>query len=190
MEKKAEIYLTPGQVAKMLMVSPAALRIWAEKGEIKALTTPGGHRRFLPSEVSRFATERGSTLHGSGQEKKSVLIVDDDIQFANYLTKLLKKYPDLLNVAVAHDGFDAGLKIRELEPDFILLDLMMPGLDGFDVCKRIKSSPQTSAIRVIAMTGFPSTSNVERIMSQGAEICLSKPINRSELLKQIGIEEK
>lgn len=189
MDKHDETYLTPGQVAKMLMVSPAALRIWAEKGEIKALTTPGGHRRFLPAEVNRFAAERDLKARDTGQKKTSVLIVDDDIQFASYLKKLLRKYHDSIDVAVANDGFDAGIKVSELEPDVILLDLMMPGLDGFDVCKRIKTSTLTSKVRVIAMTGFPSPENVTKILSLGAEVCLSKPINKNELLEQIGIKE-
>lgn len=190
MEKKeAEAYLTPGQVAKMLMVSPAALRIWAEKGEIKALTTPGGHRRFSPAEVKRFAAERGLKNPETGKEKISILIVDDEVQLLSYFTKLLKKYSDFVDVEVANNGFDAGVKVNELKPDVILLDLMMPGLDGFSVCEQIKSLPLTSDMRVIAMTGFPSPANVEKILSLGAEACLSKPIDKDELLKLIGIEE-
>lgn len=189
MDKHDETYLTPGQVAKMLMVSPAALRIWAEKGEIKALTTPGGHRRFLPADVKRFAEERGLIASGLDKKKTSILIVDDDIQFASYLKKLLGKYSDSINVDVANDGFDAGIKVHEYEPDVILLDLMMPGLDGFDVCKRIKTSPKISGAHVIAMTGFPSTKNIEKILSLGAEACLSKPIEKNELLQKIGIEK-
>lgn len=189
MEKKAETYLTPGQVAKMLMVSPAALRIWAEKGEIKAFTTPGGHRRFSPEEVKRFSEERGLKSTETGKKKLSILIVDDEVQLLSYLTKLLKKYSEFVDVEVANNGFDAGVKVNKLKPDVILLDLMMPGLDGFAVCKQIKTSPLTSDIRVIAMTGFPSTENVETILSLGADACLSKPLDRERLLKQIGIDE-
>ena len=189
MDKQADTYLTPGQVAKLLMVSPATLRIWAEKGEIKALTTPGGHRRFLPAEVKRFAAKRGLTSDEMAQKKMSILIVDDEVQLTTYLRKLFKKYSDVVDVEVANNGFDAGVKVNELEPDVILLDLMMPGLDGFSVCQQIKSSSLTSDMRVIAMTGFPSPGNVEKILSLGAEACLSKPIDKGELLKLIGIEE-
>jgi len=160
MEKKVETYLTPGQVAKILMVSPATLRIWAEKGEIKALITPGGHRRFLPDEVSRFAAERDLKHSETGNKKLLVLVVDDDVQILSYLSKLLKKYSDFVDVEVANNGFDAGFKVNELKPNVILLDLMMPGLDGFGVCEQIKKSPLTEDIRVIAMTGFPSPANV------------------------------
>lgn len=182
-----EAYLTPGQVAKLLMVSPAAVRLWAEKGEIKALTTPGGHRRFLPSEVERFSTERGLTPISKEELKLSVLIVDDDIQFTNYLNKLLNIFDEKVDVDVANDGFGAGLKIREREPDVVLLDLMMPGLDGFTVCQRIKSNSITSDIRVIAMTGYPSAENVEKILLAGAEVCLPKPVDKDELLQLLGL---
>ena len=188
MDNQDESYLTPGQVAKLLMVSPAAVRLWAEKGEIKALTTPGGHRRFLPSEVERFSKERGLVAIKKHKMKLSVLIVDDDIQFTNYLTKLLNKFPEKVDVEVANDGFGAGLKVREQEPDVVLLDLMMPGLDGFTVCQRIKSNSITSEIRVIAMTGYPSAENVEKILAAGAEVCLPKPIDKNELLQLLGLD--
>lgn len=188
MDNQDESYLTPGQVAKLLMVSPAAVRLWAEKGEIKALTTPGGHRRFLPSEVERFSKERGLVAIKKHKMKLSVLIVDDDIQFTNYLTKLLNKFPEKVDVEVANDGFGAGLKVREQEPDVVLLDLMMPGLDGFTVCQRIKSNSITSEIRVIAMTGYPLAENVEKILAAGAEVCLPKPIDKNELLQLFGLD--
>lgn len=190
MSKLDETYLTPGQVAKLLMVSTAAVRVWAEKGEINALMTPGGHRRFLQSEVNRFATERDITLNETPQKKLSVLIVDDDAQVANYLKKLLSKYPDVIDVEVASDGFDAGIKVRSLEPDVVLLDLMMPGLDGFGVCQRLKSSSVTSKIRVIAMTGYPSVNNLKKILAAGAVACLPKPIERDELLQLLSLNRE
>ena len=189
MDIQDEPYLTPGQVAKILMVSPAAVRLWAEKGEIKALITPGGHRRFLPSEVERFSKERGLISAKNHNLKISVLIVDDDIQFTNYLYKLLNKYPDKVEVEVANDGFSAGLKVREQEPDVVLLDLMMPGLDGFTVCQRIKANSATADARVIAMTGYPSAENVEKILSAGAEVCLEKPVDKEELLEILGLNK-
>ena len=189
MNKTTDEYLTPGQVAKLLMVSPAAVRLWAEKGELQALTTPGGHRRFMVSEVERFSNQRGLRVKQTSQLKMSVLIVDDDVQFARYLQKLLGKFSDDLEVDIATDGFDAGLKIREEEPDVVLLDLMMPGLDGFSVCKRIKLTPTTSDVRVIAMTGYPSEEKINKILAAGAEVCLSKPIDKDELIKVLDIKK-
>lgn len=180
-------YLTPNQVAELLMVTPTAVRQWAEKGDLKALTTPGGHRRFLPAEVERFARNRGLTLNLRNEGVLRVLIVDDDEQLARYLVTLLEGFPEQVVTETAENGFIAGLKIREFNPHIVLLDLMMPGLDGFEVCNRLKSEPNTKAIRVIAMTGYPSPENVEKILASGAEACLSKPLDQQVLLEHLGL---
>ena len=182
-------YLTPNQVAELLMVSPTAVRQWAEKGDLNALTTPGGHRRFLPAEVESFARKRGLTLNLGNTGALRILIVDDDEQLARYLVELLNRFKEEIATETAGDGFAAGLKIHEFEPHIVLLDLMMPGLDGFEVCRQIKDNPATSAIRVIAMTGYRTEENVKRIIEAGAEECLEKPLNQDLLLELIGINQ-
>lgn len=182
-------YLTPNQVAELLMVSPAAVRQWAEKGELNALTTPGGHRRFLPGEVENFARKRGVTLNSGKTGALQILVVDDDEQLARYLVELFSGFKEDVVTETASDGFAAGLKVREFEPHVVLLDLMMPGLDGFEVCRQLKDNPATSAIRVIAMTGHHVEENVKRIIEAGAEVCLSKPLDQDVLLKFIGINQ-
>jgi excisionase family DNA binding protein len=183
-------YLTPNQVAELLMVSPTAVRQWAEKGDLHALTTPGGHRRFLPSDVESFARNKGLTLNLGNDDILRVLIVDDDAQLTRYLVKFLEGFHDKVAVDTTSDGFLAGLKISEFDPHVILLDLMMPGVNGFDVCRVLKMDPKTRGIRVIAMTGFPSKENVEKILAAGAEVCLSKPIDENVLLEHLGLIEE
>jgi len=182
-------YLTPNQVAELLMVSPTAVRQWAEKGDLKALTTPGGHRRFLPGEIEHFARQRGLTLNFGKGGALRVLIIDDDAQLSRYLVQLFKGFPDQVVTDTAHDGFVAGLKVLEFEPDVILLDLMMPGFNGFDVCRMLKDEPKTKMLRVIAMTGYPSPENVERILNAGAERCLPKPLDETVLLSLLGLSD-
>lgn len=185
-----KIFLTPGQVADLFMVSAAAVRLWAEKGELKALTTPGGHRRYLRCDMEEFAKLKNLTLNEVKETKLRVLIVDDDQQFSGYLEKLLGKYHDLLIIETASDGFDAGIKVRDFQPEVVLLDLMMPGLDGYQVCERLMSSPNGESIRVIAMTGYPTTENIRHILAAGAEVCLPKPIDRDRLFEFIGIPQR
>ena len=184
-------YLTPNQVADLLMVTPASVRQWAEKGDLAALTTPGGHRRFLPDNVVRFAAKRGIELQLTGvvgDRKIRILIIDDDVQLTRYLEALFQGYPEKVTVEVAHYGFFAGLKVKQFLPDFILLDLMMPGLDGYEVCTRLKSSEDTSHVKIIAMTGYPSDENIKNILAAGAEICMKKPLCEQDLLKHLGID--
>ncbi|NOZ11020.1 MAG: response regulator [Gammaproteobacteria bacterium] len=180
-------YLTPNQVAELLMVSPTAVRQWAEKGDLNALTTPGGHRRFLPGEVERFARDRGLTLNPGNNGALRILIVDDDEQLMRYLVEVLNGFQNEAITETAGDGFAAGFKVREFEPHVVLLDLMMPGLNGFQVCHLLKTEPNTKAIRVIAMTGYPSPENIENILAAGAEVCLPKPIDEQVLIKHLGL---
>ncbi len=175
-------YLTPNEVAAMLMVSPITVRGWTNRGLLKAELTPGGHRRFLVSEVERFIRERPLLSRKKGLR---VLIVDDDPALGRFLSAWLSGLGVI--VEIASDGFDAGSKVVDFEPDIMLLDLMMPGLDGFDVCKRIKQNPATGGLRIIAMTGYPSPENEQRIIESGAERMLVKPLDTSKLALLLGI---
>ena len=175
-EGKDKQILTPNQVAEMLMVSPAAVRQWASKGELSALTTPGGHRRFKMADVVAFAQNRGMSLH-SHLEDISVLIVDDDVQYANYLKEIISLHDERIKVRVAHDGFEAGKLVQSFRPDLIYLDLRMPTMDGFETCKRLKEDPETESIRIICMTGYEEAKDEEVVLGYGAEACLSKPVD-------------
>ena len=179
-------YLTPQEVARLLMVSPVTVRQWAQRGEIQALTTPGGHRRFLRPAVEAFARTRGIPLaEFSNDDELRVLVVDDDEQLNRYLVELLKSQPDLGKVESAYNGFEAGVKIESFKPNVVLLDLMMPGLDGFEVARFIRSNPMRSFVRIIAMTAYAAEENIARVVEAGAEACIAKPIDSEKLLSML-----
>jgi len=188
MNKKPE-YLMPKQVAELLMVSSNTIRQWTQQGLIKAEITAGGHRRFYREEVERFIRERGHTQKPQDIGKIKILVVDDDKAFSQYLTDLLSNIPRVASIESAHSGFDAGGKINTFKPDVILLDLIMPDLDGFAVCRQLKETPDTSSIKVIAMTGEHTDENVQRIIAYGAESCLAKPFKRKEILTALGFDK-
>ncbi len=169
------------------MVSPVTVRQWAQKGQLHALTTPGGHRRFTRQEVERFAREHELTLQPAPDPRLRILIVDDDKQFSGYLVELLTGLSTEVVVETASDGFEAGQKIQTFQAHIVLLDLMMPGMNGFQVCRMLKSAPATKGIRIIAMTAYPGKENVDLIMAAGAEKCLSKPLEAEALLQAIGL---
>ncbi|MBN4079022.1 response regulator [Beggiatoa alba] len=177
-------YLTPQEAAARLMVSPVTLRHWALAGRLAFVTTPGGHRRFAEGEVARFA---GQHYHAAAtvNDVHRILIVDNDVQLAGFLVELLQGLPDSVVTEVAHDGFEAGQKLLVFHPHTVLLDLMMPGLKGFEVCRRIKQNPKTCDIRVMMMTGYHTPENVQNALAAGAETCLVKPIDKIKLFKAI-----
>lgn len=179
--------MTPNEVAESLLVSPVTVRQWAQKGWLPAETTPGGHRRFLRRDVEAFAQQRGLTLQLPDAGTLRVLVVDDDAQVARFLEEVIGAFPEGVQVEVALDGFDAGQRVEAYQPHIMLLDLMMPGMNGFDVCRRMKSSPATRSIDIIALTGFPTPENRSQILKAGARACLSKPVDLGLLREALGL---
>lgn len=177
-------FLTPKEVARLLMVSPVTVRHWAIAGKLPAQTTLGGHRRFLRRDVNHFARIHDLILRDPQDTRTRVLVVDDDHQLATYLVEALTEGNDDVRAEVAYDGFEAGAKFQSFRPDVVLLDIRMPGLDGIQVCQRIKSDPLTCIARVIAMTGYHTRDEELRITAAGAEICLAKPFE-IETLRQL-----
>lgn len=188
-----EPLLTPNDVARLLLVSPVTVRQWAQKGLIESQATPGGHRRFSRQAVNAFAAERGVALvaesqQSRGPEQLRILIVEDDAQLRSFLVELFATREPPVSVEVAVSGFDAGSKVREFGPDIVLLDLMLPGIDGIQVCRQLKTDVSTCAIRIVAMTGYYSTENVNQILAAGAEACLRKPLDIARVLSICGID--
>lgn len=182
-------YMTPNEVAELFMVSPVTVRQWAQKGKLQAMTTPGGHRRFSMEAVERFAAENNLLINPRAKQSTRLLIVDDDVSLANFLMELLTQRLPHIQVEVAHDGFSAGRMMESFSPDIVLLDLMMPQMDGFEVCRMIKQQEERP-VRVIAMSGYCSQENMQRILSEGAECCLKKPFSTTVLLTALGLEEQ
>jgi len=180
-----EKLLTPNEVAELLLVSPTTVRFWAQKGAIKAQTTPGGHRRFNYKDVEAFAESRGMNLKGDNETR--ILIIDDDVALGSYLVSLFDRVENV-ETELANYSFEAGIKVRNFKPHVVLLDIMMPGMDGFQVCQMMKADPSMKNIRIIAMTGYPSDENVEKILAAGAEVCLEKPLDSADLLSLLKLK--
>jgi excisionase family DNA binding protein len=176
---KSEKLLTPSQVGKLLSVSPITVRFWAKEGRLKFVTTPGGHRRFTRVEIEKFV---GTKL--VDKEKTTIVIVEDDKQHADLLVEFIEVlYPNFA-VKVAYSGFEAGSMIENLKPSLIFLDLVMPDIDGFAVCKHIRSNDTTKNTPIIAMSGFSQQENIDEVISSGANKFLTKPIKLS-VLKEV-----
>lgn len=183
-------YFTPNEVAQLFMVSPVTVRQWAQKGLLSAALTAGGHRRFLRQELIRFAHERGLTLNWPVHGKTRILIIDDDALLTAFLYEFLEGRPGIEAVDVATNGFEAGRKVHNFRPNLMLLDMTMPGMDGFAVCNDLKADPSTHNIRVLAMTGYPSSDNRDHILRAGAEVCLEKPVDTDKLLELLRLENR
>jgi excisionase family DNA binding protein len=180
-------YLTPTEVADRLLVEPVTVRLWATKGLLRSVTTPGGHRRFSTRDVDAFVAQRQRVNPGSHESPSRVLIIDDDPQFSRYLAKLISTQAAGVVVDVAHDGFSAGIKCESMRPDIVTLDLQMPAMDGYEVCSMLRTMFGKIKPRIVALTAFASPGNIERILAAGANSCVPKKVPAKVLLREMGL---
>jgi excisionase family DNA binding protein len=177
-------YFTASEVAALLLVSTNTVRVWTNKGLLHTELTLGGHRRFARAEILRLVQER-QTPPQTEPESLRILIIDDDEALAKTMGQSLETALPQARVWVATDGFSGGMLARSASPHIILLDLRMPGIDGFQTCTLLKADAATRPIRIIAMSGFMSAQDAQRIEEAGAEQLLVKPVRLPALLQAI-----
>ena len=177
--------LTPRELAELCGVSPDTVRSWCFRKQIKFATTPGGHKRFRRQDVIEFLKERGFPLPTTDKLSPiKVLVVDDEESFRRSLVGALQKEA-AFNVKEAGDGYEAGRLIGEFEPDVLVLDLVMPGIDGFRVCRDFKNRDNGEQVKIIVVTGYPDEMMFQRARESGANECLAKPVDMSTLMDMI-----
>jgi len=179
---------TTFEVAKFCDVEPATVAYWVEKGLLPAFKTPGGHRRVSPIHLTEFMETHGMPIPPAlmrQRDKYKILIVDDEELILDLLSKAFSKYQNKFEIKTASSGFEAGVLVASFSPDLVLLDLKMPGIDGFEICKRIKSTPETRKTKVIVMTGYYPISDVDRNLSSGIEFCIKKPFKTNEVIEKV-----
>jgi excisionase family DNA binding protein len=179
-------------VAVYCHVTADTIRKWAEAGRIRVFKTPGGHRRIRREDLLRFLRENNMPIHEElGNSGVKILIVDDEKAVLSVIRRFLEMSQTRFQIEVALDGYDAGHQIAAFKPDVVFLDLRLPGIDGFEVCRRIKADPQNVGTRVIAMTGYYDGEAAQRVVELGALMCLQKPFTPDDLrraLAKAGVE--
>ncbi len=114
-----------------------------------------------------------------------ILIADDNSTNVELLDAYLAGLD--CEIAVATDGLDTLAKVAEFQPDLILLDIMMPKMSGFEVCKTLKRDPNTRQIMILMVTALNELGDIERAVAAGCDDFLSKPVNKLELIKRVEI---
>ncbi len=172
------------KAAKHCSISRVTLWRWVRTGKLKAFLTPGGQYRIRKEDLELFISGKmGHLPQSEFLKEKKILIVDDDPGVQKVLVRMLST--NGFRAEVASDGFEAGVKIVQFKPDLMVLDLYMPGMDGFEVCKQIKENSKTSHIKILAVTGYDTKENKDRIFEVGADGYLVKPVERKTLLQNI-----
>ena len=173
---------TTHEVARLLHVNPRSVINWIEQNLLPCYRTPGGHRRIRREDllvfVRRHQIPTPATLV---QSKFTVLIVDDDQNIVELIRTFLLRQGSY-EVASASDGISALIEVGRSTPDLLILDLKIPGVDGIDVCRRIKFD-SANRTAIIAVSG--SSEYEERSLQSGADAFILKPVDRERLHAEI-----
>lgn len=187
-DSSGPVYYTTYQVAKFLGVSLPTVVNWVNSERLRAHRTPGGHRRIAHNDIIAFAREHDyplapELLHAPG-DRTRILVVDDENDFSEMVREYLVLKGDF-DVEVADSGFQAGFAVARFKPDLILMDLLMPDMDGFEVHRTLRSNPDTRHVPVIACTAFRDPSINERIAEEAFDGFVEKPLKLDALLELI-----
>ncbi|OGR81676.1 MAG: hypothetical protein A2902_01705 [Elusimicrobia bacterium RIFCSPLOWO2_01_FULL_64_13] len=191
-------FLKIGEVAEEAGVLSSTIRHYSDLGLLKTSGyTDGGHRLYhRESTLERIAkilalSKRGMSLpdikaelEGRADSRK-ILFVDDDKDVGEYVVELLAKRFPRWQVKVAADGFTAGRILADFLPDLVILDIMLPGINGFDVCAQIRGDPSLAGVKILAVTGYDTPEVKEKILACGANDYLAKPMDNNVLAARI-----
>ncbi|MFQ5441200.1 MAG: response regulator [Thermodesulfobacteriota bacterium] len=171
---------TTGEIANFCDVTINAVKKWIAAGKLEAFRTPGGHYRIKKDDflsfVSRYKLDIKEKIF---PESKKVLVVDDEEDVVEYIIGAIKSMDGRYTIETANDGYDALIKVGDFKPELLILDIRMPKINGFDVCRRIKGDEHTKDIKILAVTAY-GQEDMDRIVEYGADYCLSKPLKLKE----------
>jgi excisionase family DNA binding protein len=184
-----EDILTVFKASKYCNVSPKTIINWIESGHIEAYKTVGGHRRIKRTDLVAFMTKQGIPLPEEEpvEERKRVLVVDDDPIIVETIVQALEEDEHDYEVISASDGFEAGLQVNHFKPHLLILDIMMPDIKGYDVCRKIKSDEETKHIKIIVLSAYLDDEKFKKMKEHGADICFSKPLPLPRLKEEVAL---
>ena len=176
---------TTGQVAEICNVSQQTIIRCFDKGRLRGFRVPGSRFRRIPREsLIQFMRENDIPLDRLEMGKRRVLVVDDDPAIVEMLVELLER-DGRFQVQTAATGFDAGLRTREFRPDVIVLDYMLPDINGSVVVRSVRSDPSLSDVRIIIVSGVVNREDVQALLDCGADDFMQKPFSIEQLVKRI-----
>jgi len=180
--RKREFYTT-FEISQICGVNPTTVQNWVKSKQLKAFQTPGRHRRVQREDLIEFLREFDMPLPPELEAEDTqkicptILIVDDDEDVRNVIADALQSADDGIHIMKARNGVDALLTIGQTKPDMIILDVIMPNMNGFDVCERLKANDNIRNVKIIGISGDHSSDVRERILSAGADMFFTKPLD-------------
>jgi len=173
---------TTGEAAKICKVSQQTIIRCFDNGSLKGFRVPGSKFRRIPREqLFAFMRDNGIPTDALESGKRKVLIVDDDEELVELLSDVFDK-EGRFDVRMANNGFDAGMLVREFRPDLVVLDVMLPDINGKEVCQRIRSDDTLESVKIICISGMVEQDKIAELKEAGANDFMHKPFNVDRLL--------
>ena len=177
-QQKTKTIFTTHEVSRLLQVNPRSVINWIEQSLLPSYRTPGGHRRIRRDDLLAFLRKHQIPTPATLVDGTfSILIVDDEEEIAGMLKTYFQQQGGY-EVASASDGITALMEVGRIKPDLLILDIMIPGVDGVEVCRRIKAN-SANKTAIIAISGADSSE--KNILQAGADAFMLKPVDLDKL---------
>lgn len=174
-----------GEAASICKVSQQTIIRCFDSGRLQGFRVPGSRFRRIPREsLVKFMRENDIPLDLLESGKKKVLVVDDDPEIVELLVDVLER-DGRFEVRSASSGYDAGVQTLEYLPDLIILDYMLPDVNGNVVCKTIRQNPAFEHMKIIIVSGVVDQDEIENLLKVGADAFMNKPFSIDELVTKM-----
>ena len=181
---KTKEALSTGEVAKLLHLPRRTVSSYCASGRIPASQHPISKTwKIKRKDLIKFISESGLDTSGLMGPAK-VLIVDDEPSVIGSITRVLANTGWKLSLDSATNGYDALVRIGAEVPELVILDVVMPGMNGKDILRSIKEGRQTKNTKILVVTGYPD--RINEMMRLGADAALAKPFKNAELIEEVG----
>jgi excisionase family DNA binding protein len=176
---------TTGEAAQVCKVSQQTIIRCFDAGRLNGFRVPGSRFRRIPrEELLRFMRENDIPTTALESGPRRVLIVDDDPEIVGLMTEWLES-DGRFDVRAAATGYDAGLETERFRPALIVLDYMLPDINGNVVCQRVRATPELEGTKVLCVSGVVEAAEVQGLRDAGADDFLQKPFDLNELIVRI-----
>jgi excisionase family DNA binding protein len=176
---------TTGEAAKICKVSQQTIIRCFDNGQLKGFRVPGSKFRRIPREqLFMFMRDNGIPTDALETGKRKVLVVDDDPDLVDLIVSVLED-DGRFETRVANNGFEAGMMVKEYRPDLIVLDVMLPDINGKEVCVRVRSDNSLENVRIICISGMVERDKIRELKEAGADEFLQKPFETDILINRM-----
>jgi len=176
---------TTGEAAKICKVSQQTIIRCFDNGQLKGFRVPGSRFRRIPREaLYKFMKDNGIPTDALESGKRKVLLVDDEPEIVELINKALDD-DGRFEVRIAANGFDAGMMVKEYRPDLIILDVMLPDINGKEVCHRVRADQNLEEVRIICISGMVEEDKIQELKLAGADDFIHKPFDVEVLIERM-----